>query len=97
MGATKLETSIRGQSSWAAISAGGGGDCGHVHVVGETMVVAIAAGSGPRNFGWNRRWRASTSSIRSKAAETVARHIVRISGGDLSYESIEYGQHLPSR
>ena len=47
--------------------------------IGETMVVAIAAGAGPK-FTFNP----------FKAAETMTGHIVRISGGDLSYDSIDY-------
>ncbi|HBY07605.1 MAG TPA: phosphate ABC transporter permease subunit PstC, partial [Chloroflexi bacterium] len=47
--------------------------------IGETMVVAIAAGAGP-NFTFNP----------FKPAETMTGHIVRISGGDLSYDSIDY-------
>jgi phosphate transport system permease protein len=47
--------------------------------VGETMIVALAAGAGP-NFTLNP----------FKAAETMTGHIVRISGGDLSYGSIDY-------
>ena len=43
------------------------------------MVVAIAAGAGP-NFTFNP----------FEAAETMTGHIVRISGGDLSYDSIDY-------
>jgi phosphate transport system permease protein len=47
--------------------------------IGETMIVAIAAGAGP-NFTFNP----------FNAAETMTGHIVRISGGDLSYDSIDY-------
>ena len=47
--------------------------------IGETMIVAIAAGAGP-NFTLNP----------FQAAETMTGHIVRISGGDLSYDSIDY-------
>lgn len=47
--------------------------------VGETMVVAMAAGAGP-NFTFNP----------FAAAETMTGHIARISGGDLSYDSIDY-------
>ncbi len=43
------------------------------------MIVALAAGAGP-NFTFNP----------FKAAETVTGHIVRISGGDLSYDSLDY-------
>ena len=47
--------------------------------VGETMIVAIAAGAGP-NLTWNP----------FQSAETITGHINRISGGDLSYNSIDY-------
>jgi len=47
--------------------------------IGETMIVAIAAGSGPR-----------LTLNPFASAETMAGHIVRISGGDLSYDSLDY-------
>jgi phosphate transport system permease protein len=47
--------------------------------IGETMIVALAAGAGP-NFTFNP----------FKPAETMTGHIVRISGGDISYASIDY-------
>ncbi len=47
--------------------------------VGETMIVAMAAGAGP-NFTFNF----------FESAETITGHIARISGGDLSYGSIDY-------
>jgi phosphate transport system permease protein len=47
--------------------------------VGETMVVALAAGASP-NFTFNP----------FEPAETMTGHIARISGGDLSYNSIDY-------
>jgi len=47
--------------------------------IGETMIVAIAAGAGP-NFTFNP----------FDSAETMTGHIARISGGDLSYDSIDY-------
>jgi phosphate transport system permease protein len=43
------------------------------------MIVAIAAGAGP-----------AFTFTPFKAAETMTGHIVRISGGDLSYDSIDY-------
>lgn len=58
--------------------------------VGETMIVAIAAGAGPKNF------TLGTDSLFGFifnpfiAAETMTGHMVRISGGDLSYNSVEY-------
>ena len=59
--------------------------------IGETMVVAIAAGAGPRNF---NTWGDAVGGLNFlnpfKAAETMTGHIVRISGGDLSYDTIDY-------
>jgi phosphate transport system permease protein len=43
------------------------------------MIVAVAAGAGPK-FTFNP----------FEAAETMTGHIARISGGDLSYNSIDY-------
>ncbi len=43
------------------------------------MIVALAAGAGP-NFTFNP----------FKAAETMTGHIARISGGDISYNTIDY-------
>ena len=47
--------------------------------VGETMIVAVAAGAGPK-FTLNP----------FASAETMTGHIARISGGDLSYDSLDY-------
>ena len=59
--------------------------------VGETMIVAIAAGAGPRNYD---NWADAIKGLKFlnpfTAAETMTGHIVRISGGDISYESIDY-------
>jgi phosphate transport system permease protein len=79
LGATKLETAI-GVVVPAALS---GITAAFVvavsRAIGETMIVTIAAGAGP-NFTFNP----------FNAAETMTGHIVRISGGDLSYDSIDY-------
>jgi phosphate transport system permease protein len=59
--------------------------------IGETMVVALAAGAGPRNFA---SWRQAFTDLALfnpfKAGETMTGHMVRISGGDLSYNSVDY-------
>lgn len=47
--------------------------------VGETMIVAIAAGAGPR-FTFNP----------FESAETITGHVARISTGDLSFATIDY-------
>lgn len=59
--------------------------------IGETMVVALAAGAGPRNF---PNWKDAMTNLALfnpfKAGETMTGHMVRISGGDLSYNSVDY-------
>ncbi|MCX7025261.1 MAG: phosphate ABC transporter permease subunit PstC [Spirochaetes bacterium] len=79
MGATKLETStqIIVPAAFSGIAAAF--ILGLSRAIGETMIVALAAGAGP-NFTLNPL----------KAAETMTGHIVRISGGDISYDSMDY-------
>ena len=79
MGATKFETSLQVVLPAALSGIGAAFIIGISRAIGETMIVAIAAGSGP-NFTFNP----------FKAAETMTGHIARISGGDLSYNSIDY-------
>jgi phosphate transport system permease protein len=79
MGATKFETSLQVVLPAALSGIGAAIIIGISRAVGETMIVAVAAGSGP-NFTFNP----------FKAAETMTGHIARISGGDLSYNSIDY-------
>jgi phosphate transport system permease protein len=79
MGATKYETSLQVVLPAALSGIGAAFIIGISRAVGETMIVAIAAGSGP-NFTLNP----------FQAAETMTGNIARISGGDLSYNSIDY-------
>jgi phosphate transport system permease protein len=79
MGATKFETSVQIVLPAALSGIGAAVILGISRAVGETMIVAVAAGSGP-NFTFNPL----------EAAETMTGHIARISGGDLSYNSIDY-------
>lgn len=79
MGATKLETSTQIVVPASLSGIGAAVIIGISRAVGETMIVAVAAGSGP-NFSFNPL----------DAAETMTGHIARISGGDLSYNSIDY-------
>jgi phosphate transport system permease protein len=79
MGATKLETAIRIVVPAATSGIVAAFIVAISRAIGETMVVALAAGAGP-NFTFNP----------FKPAETMTGHIVRISGGDLSYDSIDY-------
>ncbi len=79
MGATKVETSLQIVLPAALSGIGAAIIIGISRAVGETMIVAVASGSGP-NFSFNPL----------EAAETMTGHIARISGGDLSYNSIDY-------
>jgi phosphate transport system permease protein len=79
MGATKLETSLQVVLPAALSGIGAAVIIGISRAVGETMIVAVAAGAGP-NFSFNPL----------DAAETMTGHIARISGGDLSYNTIDY-------
>lgn len=91
MGATKSETSWRIVVPAAISGLAAAFIVAMSRAVGETMVVAIAAGSGPRNFSsWSEALGGLNFLNPFKAAETMTGHIVRISGGDLSYDSIDY-------
>lgn len=79
LGATKLETALKVVLPAALSGIAAALIVAISRAVGETMIVAIAAGAGP-NLTLNP----------FKAAETMTGHIVRISGGDLSYDSIDY-------
>jgi phosphate transport system permease protein len=79
LGATKLETSLSivvpaGISGVAAACI-----VGLSRAMGETMIVALAAGAGSA---------LTVNPFRS--AETMTGYIVRISGGDLGYDTVDY-------
>lgn len=79
LGATKWETAIRIVVPAALSGILAAAIIAMSRAVGETMVVALAAGASP-NFTFNP----------FQPAETMTGHIARISGGDLSYGSIDY-------
>jgi len=79
LGATRLETAVKVVVPAAISGLAAAFIVAASRAIGETMVVAIAAGAGPA-FTFNP----------FQAAETMTGHIVRISGGDLSYDSIDY-------
>jgi len=79
LGATKFETALQVVVPAAFSGIAAAFIVATSRAIGETMIVAIAAGAGP-NFTFNP----------FKAAETMTGHIVRISGGDLSYDSLDY-------
>lgn len=79
LGATKFETAVKIVVPAALSGIIAAFIIGISRAIGETMIVSIAAGAGP-NFTLNP----------FRAAETMTGHIVRISGGDLGYDSIDY-------
>jgi phosphate transport system permease protein len=81
LGATKLETASKVVLPAATSGVAAAFIVAISRAVGETMVVAIAAGAGPRPAPFLNPL---------NSAETMTGHMVRISGGDLSYQSIDY-------
>lgn len=79
LGATRFETSLQIVLPAALSGIIAAVILGISRAVGETMIVAIAAGSGP-NFTFNPL----------NAAETMTGYIARISGGDLGYDTPDY-------
>jgi len=79
LGGTKLEVALKVVVPAAISGISAAIIIGMSRAIGETMIVAVAAGAGP-NFTFNP----------FNGAETMTGHIVRISGGDLSYDSIDY-------
>lgn len=79
LGATKMETALRVVLPASISGLAAAFIVALSRAVGETMIVALAAGAGP-NFTFNP----------FRAAETMTGHIVRISGGDIGYDTLDY-------
>ena len=79
LGATKLEVAVKIVVPAAISGIAAAVIVGISRAIGETMIAAIAIGAGP-NFTFNP----------FRGAETMTGHIVRISSGDLSYDSMDY-------
>ncbi len=79
LGATRLETTLQVVVPAAMSGLVAAALLAISRAVGETMIVALAAGAGPA-FTFNP----------FQAAETITGHMVRISGGDISYDSMDY-------
>lgn len=90
LGATKLEVSLRIVTPSALSGIAAAFVVSISRAIGETMVVAIAAGSGPKNFTLGKDSLFGFILNPFLSAETMTGHIVRISGGDLSYDSVDY-------
>ncbi|HLU08046.1 MAG TPA: phosphate ABC transporter permease subunit PstC [Oceanobacillus sp.] len=83
LGATRFETVIKVVLPAALSGIIAAFLLGVSRAVGETMIVALAAGAGPCVIG-------QSCFNPFMAGETMTGHIARISGGDLSYNSIDY-------
>jgi phosphate transport system permease protein len=79
LGATRLEVAVKIVLPAAISGLAAAVIVGISRAIGETMIAAIAIGAGP-NFTFNP----------FRGAETMTGHIVRISSGDLSYDSMDY-------
>lgn len=79
LGATRFETALHVVVPAALSGIIAAFIIGISRAIGETMIVAIAAGSGPA-FTFNPL----------KGAETMTGYIARISGGDLAYDTPDY-------
>lgn len=79
LGATRMETSLKVVAPAALSGISAAIVVAASRAIGETMIVALAAGAGPK-FTLNP----------FNAAESMTGYMVRISGGDLSYGSIDY-------
>ncbi|MCZ7543188.1 MAG: phosphate ABC transporter permease subunit PstC [Anaerolineae bacterium] len=79
LGATRFETVVSVVVPAALSGVLAAFILGISRAIGETMIVALASGAGPA-FTFNA----------FNSAETMTGHIVRISGGDISYNSIDY-------
>ena len=90
LGASKLEVSTRIVVPAALSGIGAAFVVAMSRAVGETMVVAIAAGSAPRNFTLGEDSLFGYILNPFIAGEAMTGHIVRVSSGDLSYNTIDY-------
>jgi phosphate transport system permease protein len=79
LGGTKLETTFKVVIPAALSGLSATFLLALSRAIGETMVVALAAGAGP-----------NLTANPFEAAETITGYIVRISGGDVSYNSVDY-------
>jgi phosphate transport system permease protein len=79
LGGTKMETALRVVLPASVSGLAASFIIALSRAVGETMIVSLAAGAGP-SFTLNP----------FRAAETLTGHIVRISGGDIGYDTLDY-------
>jgi phosphate transport system permease protein len=58
--------------------------------IGETMVVTLAAGASPRNFGFGEDALFGTILNPFQGAQTMTGYIAITANGDLSYNTVDY-------
>lgn len=90
LGASKLEVSLRIVVPAALSGIGAAFVVAMSRAVGETMVVALASGAAPRNFTLGEDSFFGYILNPFIGGEAMTGHIVRISSGDLSYNTIDY-------
>jgi phosphate transport system permease protein len=90
LGATRLEVATRVVLPAALSGISAAFVVAISRAMGETMVVAIAAGASPKNFTFGDDSLFGYVLNPFEAGETMTGHIVRISGGDVSYNTIDY-------
>jgi len=90
LGASKLEVSTRIVLPAALSGIAAAFVVAMSRAVGETMVVALASGAAPRNFHITEDSLFGYILNPFQSGEAMTGHIVRISSGDLSYNTIDY-------
>ena len=90
LGASKLEVSTRIVLPAALSGIAAAFVVAMSRAVGETMVVALASGAAPRNFSLGEDSLFGYILNPFQPGEAMTGHIVRISSGDLSYNTIDY-------
>ena len=90
LGASRMEVSLRIVLPAALSGVGASVVVAMSRAVGETMVVALAAGAAPRNFRLGEDPLFGFILNPFIPGEAMTGHIARVANGDLSYNSIDY-------
>jgi phosphate transport system permease protein len=90
LGASKMEVSLRIIVPAALSGIGASIVVAMSRAVGETMVVALAAGAAPRNFTLGEDPLFGYILNPFVPGEAMTGHIVRVASGDLSYNTLDY-------
>jgi phosphate transport system permease protein len=90
LGASKMEVSLKIVVPAAISGIAASFVIAMSRAVGETMVVALAAGAAPRNFALGEDSLLGYVFNPFIPGEAMTGHIVRVASGDLSYNTIDY-------